>query len=262
MKTCIRFLLLLCTCTVMWAQDDQLDEFTIEDVPQEDVSTPYFGVGGGVIGSFFFGNMDEVNTLVDRVLPGQKIDGPILMVGAQGFAAIPFIRNARIGFMSIGGSKMVEGSVPAESLAVARKRQFEYSLSYNAITFDYAFTPLKGLALIPGVAGGWGSITMRAAQSSEGAERAIDGELNFGSSSSNLYRELSASHITFMPNLNIEYAITPFSMIRLDAGYNITASVGDWEADNGIATVSGVSDKINMSGFSAQIGVFIGLFNH
>lgn len=262
MKTCIRFLLLLCTCTVVWAQDNQLDEFTIEDVPQEDVSTPYFGVGGGVIGSFFFGNMDEVNNLVDRVLPGQKIDGPILMVGAQGFAAIPFIRNTRIGFMSIGGSKMVEGTVPAESSAVARQRQFEYSLSYNAITIDYAFTPLKGLAVVPGVAGGWGSMTMRVSQSPVDADRTIDGELNFESSSSALYRELTASHITFMPNLNIEYAVTPFSMIRLNAGYNITASVGDWEADNGIATVSGVSEDIKMNGLSAQIGVFIGLFNH
>lgn len=260
MKTCIRFLLFLCACTVMWAQDDQLDEFTIEDVPQEDVSTPYFGVGGGIIGSFYFGNFDEVNVLVDRVLPGQKIEGPIIMVGAQGFAAIPFIQNSRIGFMSLGGSEMVSGTADVDGTSY--NREFEYSLTFNAITLDYAFLPVKGLAILPGAAFGWGNITMRTAQTPATGERSIGNELEFGTPGLTRYRELSASHFTITPNLNIEYAVTPFSMIRLNAGYNIAASTGDWEADNGIATVSGVSEDINMNGLSAQIGIFIGLFNH
>lgn len=266
MKTCLRILLLLCACTGLWAQDDQLDDFTIEDVPQEDVSTPYFGVGGGFVASFFFANFDELNKLVDTpgMLAGKKFDGSILMLGAQGFAAIPFIPNTRIGFTSAGGSKSVEGTalVGDAPNAVSYKRKFEYFVTYSALTFDYAFTPIKGLAVLPGIMGGWGSMKVRASQTPAVGERTIGGEFNFGTGTNNTYKEIVASHTTITPNLNIEYAVTPFSMIRVGAGYNVSLGTPSWEADNGITTVTGVSKDINMSGLSVQAGIFIGLFNH
>lgn len=262
MKTCLRILLLLCTCTGLWAQDDLLDDFTIEDVPQEDVSTPYFGVGGGFIASFFFANFDELNKLVDNpgMLAGKKFDGAIPMFGAQGFAAIPFIPNTRIGFTSAGGSKSVDGTALVDT--VSYKRKFEYFVTYSALTFDYAFTPIKGLAVLPGIMGGWGSMKVRASQTPAVGERKIDGEFNFGTGTTNNYREIVAGHTTITPNLNIEYAVTPFSMIRVGAGYNLTLNTPSWDADNGITSVSGVSEDIKMNGLSVQAGIFIGLFNH
>src|ERR1700754_4298252 len=83
MKVFFRTLLILCACTTLWAQDDQLDEFTIDDVPDEK-ATPYFGIGGGFIASFNFVNLDEVNLLLNQVLPGKKLDAPMVMLGAQG----------------------------------------------------------------------------------------------------------------------------------------------------------------------------------
>ncbi len=258
MKVFFRALLILCACTRLWAQDDQLDEFTIEDVPDEK-ATPYFGIGGGFIASFNFLKMDEVNNLVNQVLPGQELKAPLVMFGAQGFVAVPFIEGSRVGFTSLGGSLAVDGTATVN--ATEYKRKFELEASYNAISFDYGFIPFDGLALLPGVMGGWGTMTISASQTPVSGDRTINGEFDFGSPTSNNFREISSSYGAITPNLNIEYAISRFGMIRLNAGYTI-AFPGTWEVDNGIAPVKNVSEDISMSGLSAQVGIFIGLFNH
>lgn len=258
MKVFVRALMILCACTTLWAQDDQLDEFTIDDVPDEK-ATPYFGIGGGFITSFNFIKVDEANKLVEQVLPGQKLEAPLMMFGAQGFVAIPFIPNARVGFTSIGGSQIVEGTETVS--AVSYKRKVELEASYNAISLDYAFLPFKGLAILPGVMGGWGTMTLTASQTPATGDRMIDSEFNFGGPTSNNFREISSGYGAITPNLNIEYAISTFGMIRVNAGYMIPFAM-DWNADNGIAPVKNVSDEISMKGLSAQVGVFVGLFNH
>jgi hypothetical protein len=63
-----------------------------------------------------------------------------------------------------------------------------------------------------------------------------------------------------MPRLNVEYAFTSFSMIRVNAGYNLSF-MGDWQADN-ISTVTGVPSSINGTGLTVQVGLFVGLFNN
>lgn len=258
MKVFFRALLILCACTTLWAQDDQLDEFTIEDVPDEK-ATPYFGIGGGFIASFNFLKMDEVNNLLNQVLPGEKFDAPLVMFGAQGLVPVPFIEGSRVGFTSLSGSLAAEGTQTVGTTAY--KRKFELEASYNAISFDYGFIPFEGLALLPSIMGGWGTMTISASQTPDGVDREINGEFDFGNPTSNNFREISSGYGAITPNLNIEYAINRFGMIRVNAGYTI-AFPGDWEVDNGLALVKNVSEDISMSGLSAQVGIFIGLFNH
>jgi hypothetical protein len=238
------------------AQDDRLDDFSLDELPEEDTSIPYFAVGGGVITTFFTPDLDILNQQVSSFLEdGQELSTPILMVGGQGFSSIGIIENVRVGFVSMGGTEEI--TTTSDNIM----ESFEYSIGFNAISVDYGFTVARGLVILPGVMLGWGSIDITAAQS-EGV-RDYEGTFNF--SGENRMRQLSSSHISVQPNLNIEYALpisTPrLFMLRLNAGYNVTASMGDWEVD-GITSVNNVPNDINATGLTYQIGLFVGLFNN
>ena len=128
------------------------------------------------------------------------------------------------------------------------------NVSNRTIHVDYAIVPAKGLAILPGVGFGFGTHTLAVFQSEPEATWE-----NWGGGS-NSFAELERSTLMLVPRLNVEYAFTPFIAVRAAAIYNWQFSANDWTG-NRVATVSGVPDDLNMSVFSAQIGLFVGLFN-
>lgn len=237
--------------STVFAQDDKLNQFSFEDVPTEEAKPPYFAVSGGFISTWLFTNLTDLNALTNGVV-GSSYNSPIVLFGGEAFAAIGIIPNVRVGFMSIGSVNTLQ-NIASASLT----RQTEYSISMNGVSIDYAWTPFKGFAVIPGVRGGWGAVNYEISQSSA-SQQAYP--LFPISSTANSMRRMRSNMLFAMPNVNVEYAFTLVSMVRLNVGYNLSF-MQDWRADNA-ATITGVPATINASGLTAQVGLFVGLFNN
>ena len=249
MKYLVCFLLAL-TVTLgnIQAQDDKLDKLSFEESPLLDEKQPYFAVGGGFLGTFLFTNFDELNVSSTAFGVGE-FKSPVFLTGAQGFTAIGVIPNIRIGVLSVGGKAT---SQVTDTASITKT--IEYSTSLTGLTLDYAIQPFKHFAVVPGVMLGFGTVAVERSQTT--ASRSYTDPIP---SINNYFHRLDASTIALQPNLNIEYAITQFSMIRVNAGY-MMSFMGDWKADRQ-TIVTGVPDKINSSGLTLQFGIFVGLFN-
>jgi hypothetical protein len=127
----------------------------------------------------------------------------------------------------------------------------------SGVSIDYAWTPFKGFSIIPGVRGGGGAVNYEISQSSSTTQPYPIFPI---ASSSNAMRRMRSNMIFVLPNVNVEYAFTLVSMVRLNVGYNLSF-VQDWRIDNA-STLSGVPASINASGLTAQVGLFLGLFNN
>ncbi|MCU0426797.1 MAG: hypothetical protein MUF71_14355 [Candidatus Kapabacteria bacterium] len=238
--------------TVASAQDDKLNQFSFEDVPTEEAKPPYFAVSGGFISTWLFANVADLNTLTNSVV-GANFNSPFVLLGGEAFAAIGIIPNVRVGIMSIGGTNTLQSA----SAGSQPTRQAEYSINMLGLSLDYAWTPFKGFSLIPGVRGGTGAINYEISQSASATQAYPIFPI---ASTSNSMRRLRSNMLFVMPNLNIEYAFTLVSMVRLNVGYNVSF-MQDWRADN-VSTITGVPASINATGLTAQVGLFVGLFNN
>lgn len=243
----------LCLGTAAQAQDERLDEFSFDDLPEEELSNPYFALAGGFVLTVFNPSLTDANTIIQRSMPGSSFSTPVLLTGAQVFTGLGFIPNSRIGFITQSGSREVTNTL-ADTV-----RRGSYSVSFSGISLDYAFVLFPRFAVVPGVTGGWGTTRMEVSQSLNSREFGGIGGSDWDGSA-NRASWMQASHWYAQPKLDIEYAITQFSMIRLNAGYNF-AFMGDWEAD-GSAKVNNVPNTFSSSGLTFQVGVFIGFFNN
>lgn len=252
-------LLISVLATPMVAQDDQLDNLDFEQMQLTEEAIPYFAVGVGLTGTFGWYDMAAVNDRATQLqLPG--IEAPMFQLGGDIFTAIGVVRNVRLGFSWITGVSKSNAQVTLPNDAVVQ-RHLDYTNSLFNLYADYAFVPAKSLAILPGAAFGWGTQAIETYQSVE--ERTwndyVDpnGRLNTAPDD---YSKLQHSVLVVTPRVNIEYGITPFLMVRAQAAYQVQVSSGNWKGNNH-ATVTGVPDGINVNGFSAQIGLFVGLFN-
>jgi hypothetical protein len=233
------------------AQDDKLKDFSFEDVPTEESKPPYFAAAGGFVVSALFQDYTQLNNFMQAYV-GSSVSSPLLMTGGQAFVAIGIIPNVRVGFTSLFGSSARE-----QTSGTPAKRA-EYSVTMNGINIDYAFTPLKGLAIVPGVLAGWGNVALEASQS--GNTQSYTQRFPPPASQTNYLSRISAAHIFVQPNLNIEYAFALVSMIRVNAGYSLSF-MQQWRADN-IVPLGDVPSSFNASGLTVQVGLFFGLFNN
>lgn len=230
------------------AQDDKLNQFSFEDVPTEDVRPPYFAVAGGFTTTWLFTNLTDLNALTNGIVGG-NYTSPLLMFGGEGFAAIGFIPNVRVGIMGATSFNLLQNE--------AKTRRTEFTLSLTGLGIDYAITPVKGFSIIPGVVGGLGVSNIEITQTS-GSQTYQ--QIPPTATATNYMRRLRSNFTYVQPRLNIEYAFTSFSMLRVNAGYNLSF-MGDWQADNA-SPVTGVPAGINATGLSIQAGLFVGLFNN
>jgi hypothetical protein len=247
-------MVMLCTALVSVqcvAQDDKLKDFSFEDVPTEESKPPYFAAAGGFVATALFQDYGQLNSVVQGYV-GSSISSPLLMTGGQAFVAIGIIPNVRVGFTSLFGSSA------RENTSGTTAKRAEYSVTMNGVNIDYAFTPLKGLAVVPGVLAGWGSVTLEASQSS--STQSYTQKFPPPASQTNYLSRMSAAHIFVQPNVNVEYAFALVSMIRLNAGYSLSF-MQQWRADN-IVPLNDVPNSFNASGLTVQVGLFFGLFNN
>jgi len=249
------FLTLVLLATPLMAQDDRLDDLSFDEAPLQDEAVPYFAVGLGPVLNIAFPNVDALNTMATSPEMGlDAVSTPVIQWGAEIFTAIGLVPNVRAGFSWVSGTSRTTKENVDLGNETTGTRSIEYNLSNRTIHVDYAIVPAKGLALLPGVGLGFGTQTVSSFQSQTTATWE-----NWGTAP-NSFAELERSTLMLVPRLNIEYAFTPFIALRAAAIYNWQFSASDWKG-NRVATVSNVPDDLNMSVFSAQIGIFVGLFN-
>lgn len=236
------------------AQDDRLDELGFEEAAISDEAVPYFAVGVGPAFTFSFLPMDDINARA-KELGVPELSSPMILFGAEVFSAVGFVPNLRAGFSWMSGSDKQSAPVPGQTPQL--DRTMEYNLSMSTLHLDYAITLAKGLAVAPGLGFGWGTQTIKAYQS-----QANRNWSDYDSISTAPDMQSTLEHgVLYVPaRLNLEYAVTPFIAIRGQAAYTIQVSSGDWKGNN-TAVVANVPDGINVSAFSAQVGLFVGLFN-
>ncbi len=245
--------LIIPTTDSLFAQDDDLDKLSFEETPLTDEKTPYFAVGGGFIGTWHFTNFDELQKNIRLNDYGTNdLKSPIFLTGAHGFVAIPFLTNFRIGVFGATGGKQ------SSLVAYDTTRTLDYTLSFTGLSIDYAIQSTRKLTILPGVSAGYGLISIETAQTL--GTRDYLTELGKSTNPNNFYNKLTGGFAFVQPNLNIEYAVTAFSLVRVNAGYML-GFMGDWRADRSSSAVVNVPKGINSNGLTLQFGLFVGLFN-
>lgn len=232
-----------------FAQDDKLDSLSFEVTPVKEEKPPYFALGGGYTGTFLLLKMDDLNAHLKANNFGMSdLKSSMYMSGVQGFTAIGIVPNLRIGFFGMSGTQTSENNVGDTITGV------DFSLSYTGFALDYGIILGKSIAILPGISAGWVKATIESYRSKNTAEWVA-----FKPESANMYRAEKSAYF-IQPNINLEYALTPFLMARVNAGYSMSFS-GDWKYNN-TGTLSNVPKGINANGLTLQFGVFVGLFNY
>ncbi|MBK7576383.1 MAG: hypothetical protein IPI24_03000 [Ignavibacteria bacterium] len=256
-RSLIAILLALVTLAPMWAQDEKLDELSFEEAPLKDEAIPYFAVGVGPAFNFVFASMDDVNARAKELGLGE-LQSPVFQLGAEIFTAVGVIPNVRLGFSWVSGSSTSSANVSVNGTTV--NRTLLYGISSRTFHLDWAWVPVKSLAILPGLGFGWGDQRIETLQSAEGMDwkDLIDSSTIAPQPNANV--ALLQNTLYLLPRLNIEYAVTPFLNLRASAAYTWQFSSSDW-IGNRHATVTNVPENISVSGLNLQFGVFVGLFN-
>ncbi len=207
----------------------------------------YFGLGGGYVGSFLFLNLDEINT-ISKEMSLNDLKSPFFLSGAQGFTAIGIIPNIRIGFSGYSGLKKVE-KVNDYKTTFGLK----YGVGFTGFSIDYGFVIFKNFAILPGLGLGWSSIEITKYNISN---------FDWSNLKSNIYTSniLEGNFLFLEPHLTVEFAVTPFLMIRLGAQYPFSFA-GKWNV-NDVIEVTNVPSSLKPTGFAINFGIFVGLFNY
>jgi hypothetical protein len=229
-----------------------------EELYEEDKSAPaFFSVGGGVLGSYFMPNFDDLNANVVSKFGGPAIPNHVWMIGGQGFITVPWVKNLRVGGIGMSGASdcsCTDTTINGSAVG----RFLEYHVGYGAVTFDYVLPIRTGrFHIVPGVALGFGSVNLYAQQAQQ---RTFDIAADFNGTSPNTTHTYSSSFFLYMPQIQFEYAPLGYMMLRLSAGYQGTA-MGDWTVDRQVALSNTAPLKnVTGNGMVASLGVFFGIF--
>ena len=258
----------LLSCGVVSAQDDEFENYTFDD--NDTQKLPYFALSfGGNIHSLFM-KYDEINKKLGNsdIMKELQFSGPIFGWGINFFSAIsPLLNNTRVGISYFSGNQSQEfnknviiDSPVSTSIDINYYRKL--SITNTGLHFDYAIVPIKSMAILPGLGVKFGTMTLE--QYSTGMQRDWNSKPNF--IDTELFNEkLEYSYIAIEPQVNIEYAITGFFMLKAAAGYSLPFDnpfVGSAWTINGSNKYTGVPKDIKPQGFTASVGIYLGLFNY
>jgi len=232
------------------AQDDRLDELSFDEEPLPEETVAYSSIGIGPVFSLFTPNVADLNSQASK-MGLDELSSPFFMAGAEFFTAVGVFLNFRLGFSWLSGS--VNSVKDMVGTGGGVKKSLEYAVSTRSLHIDYAIVPTAKLAIIPGVGLTSGYSTITSSSTSGSFDWSID-----TSFTSQVFLEQSS--LSILPRLSIEYAVTPFLNLRAQANYAVPVSTSDWTA-NTYGTALNVPSSIAINGLSAQIGVFVGLFN-
>ncbi len=259
MKKSLLFITLLAVVLVprLHAQKtdtDNLGEITFEELKDKEKSTQYFAVGGGFTGNFLMFDKDVVNKNVPAPFHVADFSSPLFVTGGQGFLTF-FFKNVRFGFSAAIGTQGVDTTVTVSGNSI--KRHVDFSSSMNGVTIDYAIPVMKGLTILPGIQAGFGNMVFErydGLASTKWTDISADSALYPAS-------RLEISQWYVQPTLNIEWAITTFTMLRVNAGYNLSFHGENWTLNRN-TTVSAAPADLKAGGPVFGFGVFFGLFRN
>ncbi|MGC8748972.1 MAG: hypothetical protein ACP5RR_08880 [Candidatus Kapaibacteriota bacterium] len=229
----------------LFPQENQ-NNIQFEESNVEIERPPYFGLGGGYVGNFMFMNLDDINSLTKELVMSE-IKSPLFLSGAQGFTAVGIVKNLRIGFSGYSGSKKTE---KVENFTT---KGLKLEVNYTSFLIDYGIILFKSFAVLPGLNLGWSKITLEKYAITDFKWEDLKAE----SYTSN---NINGSFWFVQPNINFEFAATPFLMLRIGFGYPISFSP-KWKI-NDLKEVSGVPQGLKPTGFNFNFGLFVGLFNY
>lgn len=240
------------------AQDDRLDELSFDEgVSLKDEALPYFAIGVGPVVSFSFQNFDALNVRAAE-LGLDELKSPMVPIGVEFFTAIGIIPNVRVGFSWITGSSSTEKSMAIGTDTV--NRTMEYSVGSRMVFADYAWVPFRGFSVLPGAGFCWATQTISTYQAPSNVSWSSLTNPPTLAPSPTAFTELRRSALAVVPRLSFEYAVAPWVAVRAQAAYTLQVGGGDWQLDR-TASVTDVPEAIKITAFSAQIGLFVGLFN-
>jgi hypothetical protein len=273
------FLFAICS-SFGFSQDDNFEDYQFDDDATSSAKQPYFALSVGGTASFLFMNYDDINkklwngvSYADNNEHNLTFDGPLVSWGFDFFTALsPLINNARLGISYQTGSKEKEVSDPPfQVVDTATSTITEIGINYFrkisvntvGIHFDYAFIPIKSLAILPGVSVKFGTMSLEQYTTLTPSVWNEKKPPSFVKDPHN--EKIEYSFMGIEPQLNIEYAFTAFLMFRLSASYLLTIDnpfyTNNWTI-NGNNSYSGVPSGVNPQGFSAYVGLYLGLFNY
>ncbi len=237
------------------AQDNDLDDFTFDDEEIE-AKSDYFTMGVGITGNLLFMKYDDLNS---KFLTPKNIDnfsGPMFPLGYEIF--FTFIDNARIGFTYQTDSKLKELISNNEEL-VSIKNTAKLSNSMFGLSFSYALIPFESFAIVPSLGVNLGDMTFDNFTSPTSVE--------YDSKETTIYEntQINYSYLAIEPQLNLEYAITKFLMLRAGVSYVLTLDspfVKNAWSINGNNVYLNVPDGLKPQGLNVKLGLFVGLFNY
>ena len=268
----------------VFSQDDEFENYRFDDDKASTQKTPYFSLSFGGTVSFLFMNYDDINSKLKCQVPACKVlhpsldaldalefSGPIVGLGFNFFTALsPLVNNARLGVSYKTGSKSLEKTFNVLKEQSLDGKEITYGVNFfrnislreAGFHFDYAFVPMKSLAILPGIGGKWGNMTLEQYMTITPAD--WNGGLTLSSNPAT-NEKLKYSYFAFEPQINIEYALTGFFMFRATGSYMFSMDspfVKNAWTINGNNPYSGVPKGVKPQGFSVTLGLYLGLFNY
>lgn len=222
------------------------------------LGTPgYSWIGGGVVLGFHLPSLTDFNSFIAQPFIKQNLKEQVFMIGGQGFLPFPYVKNLRIGGIGMSGNSNI-CCVPDTIKGQPVMRSLTYHVGYGALTLDYSFVNSNRFHVLGGVELGLGSINIIAQQAANRTTFDIGSE--FDSPSTNITHNYHAGFFIVKPQVEFEYAPLRWLMLRLAAGYQITA-MGTWTVDDAVPFKDAAAlSKVNGNGAVFHLGVFLGFF--
>ncbi|MFA7326733.1 MAG: hypothetical protein WC121_08720 [Candidatus Kapaibacterium sp.] len=254
MKKVLLLLSVLILPMYLTAQDEEID-LSFDNEPLTEDARSYFVLAGGITFDWLMIKEDYLNSFCD--CPDLLLSSPIQLTGGQGVTGIPWVKNLRVGVFGYGGS--VESNQIDRPMSTANDSVINGSLqtslaaSMFGFSLHYGYVPFEHFAILGGVNAGWGDITYEIFASSTTIDD-VKQQGDFGTD------RLVKNYFFAMPNIQLEYALANFIIIRADASYNLTIGQDSKWTHNNIGS-STVNPNFDISGLKIGFGVMVGLVN-
>ncbi|MDP4219228.1 MAG: hypothetical protein Q8916_06420 [Bacteroidota bacterium] len=217
----------------------------------------YSWLGAGVLVGLHLPSLTDLNSSIAMPFIHQNLKEQAFMIGGQVFMPFPFVKNLRIGGIGMSGTSSV-CCVPDSVQGQPVMRSLTYHFGYGALTFDYAIFNSNKVHVLLGSEFGLGSVELTAQQALNRQKFDITSE--FSTTTFNITHTYHAPMFVIKPEAEFEYAPVRWLMLRLTAGYQISA-MGTWVADDDVSLGDvGALAKVNANGPVVQFGVFLGFF--
>ncbi len=217
-------------------------------------------IGGGIgfTQHLLFIDLDPINEVLRKSNAAEFDNGPILMVGGQGYGYILLLPNVRVG--GLGAS----GTIRSKSLQGQVRRDVDLSVGFGGVNIDYVFPVVPRLDVAVGIVLGGGGMSMKLTRD-QGFAKTWDGawdQFNTGVPPNGQPFEysttLAGSFFVYQPTVNVEVALLRWLGLRAGLSYN-GMSGNSWKVDDKY-DLAGVPSGVSGKGWMLNGGIFIGTF--